>query len=323
MDVLAPTSGGTLDGVTTDEQGPSGYNNADLDPQCPSTEPSPPPGLSRDYTFCFGGTSFATPVTAGVAGLILSRDETLTRDQVQQLLQDTADKISDSAGAYSETRGFSDRQAARRHTATAGSMLLRPSCTVASTASGGRGGVDVFLRDNRLDWGNTEQPSNVTFESTRGFIPHWESVDIKVDAYPFRSLPPATSKEFDAFEHENPKSDMLNRVYVRVHNRGPRTATNVRVKLHWAFAGGGLPALPPDFWSAFPSDSADVSEWHPQPVQTIESLPGPGGISRRPNERRLGRADLRLRRAGLQSDVARPGTIPPFRCGRLARRPGV
>ena len=215
-------------------------------------------------------------MTAGVAGLILSRDETLTRDQVQQLLQDTADKISDFAGAYSETRGFSDPAGGTPTHGYGRINAFEAVRTVASTASGGRGGVDVFLRDNRLDWGNTEQPSNVTFESTRGFIPHWESVDIKVDAYPFRSLPPATSKEFDAFEHENPKSDMLNRVYVRVHNRGPRTATNVRVKLHWAFAGGGLPALPPDFWSAFPSDSADVSEWHPQPVQTIESLPTRG-----------------------------------------------
>ena len=59
----------------------------------------------------------------------------------------------------------------------------------------GRGGVDVFIRDNRLDWGNTEQPSSVTFEQTRGFIPYWQSVDIKVDAPPFRTAPPENSEE--------------------------------------------------------------------------------------------------------------------------------
>ena len=51
------------------------------------------------------------------------------------------------------------------------------------------------MRDNRLDWGNTEQPSSVTFEQIRGFIPYWQSVDIKVDAPPFRTAPPESSEE--------------------------------------------------------------------------------------------------------------------------------
>ena len=143
---------------------------------------------------------------------------------------------------------------------------------VASRNVGGRGGVDVYVRDNSLDWGNTEQPSNVTFEQTRGFIPHWQSVDIKVDAPPYLTTPPATSVEFDAFAHENPLSSTLNKVYVRIHNRGPSDASGVRVKLHWAFAGAGLPALPADFWPAFPSNSSDTSTWHPLPMQMVASL---------------------------------------------------
>jgi hypothetical protein len=141
---------------------------------------------------------------------------------------------------------------------------------------GGRGGVDIFIRDNRLDWGNTEQLSSVTFEPTRGFIPHWQSVDIKVDAPPFVAVAPASSGTFDAFAHENPLSGMLNRVYVRVHNRGPDAAADVRVKLHWAFAGAGLPALPNDFWTAFPADSTDQSVWHALPAQAIASVPYSG-----------------------------------------------
>jgi subtilisin family serine protease len=270
MDVLAPTSGGTLHGVTTDRQDTNGFNNLYPFSGCPSPEPAPPPDSNLDYTFCFQGTSFATPLVAGVAGLILSQDNTLMRQQVQQLLQDTADKISDSSGAYSDTTGFSPTHGYGRVNA------FEAVRTVGSTANDGRGGVDVYLRDNRLDWGNTEQLSNVTFEATRGFIPHWQSVDIKIDAPPLLSNAPATSSEFDAFVHENPLSGTLNRVYVRVHNRGHRPATDVTVKLQWAFAGAGLPALPADFWTAFPSDPADVSIWHPLPVTTIASVPYSG-----------------------------------------------
>jgi len=180
--------------------------------------------------------------------------------------------VSDSLGAYSPETGFSDPAVG---TATHGYgrvNAFEAVRIVADAAAGGRGGVDIFIRDNRLDWGNTEQPSNVTLEPVRGFIPHWQSVDIKVDAPPFEPAPPATSASFDAFAHENPLSGTLNRVYVRVHNRGPRAASDVRVKLHWAFAGAGLPALPADFWSAFPADAGDVSVWHPMPAQTVASI---------------------------------------------------
>ncbi|MFU0507074.1 S8 family serine peptidase [Pseudaminobacter sp. NGMCC 1.201702] len=277
MDVLGPTHGGTLDAVTTDRQGTNGYNDVSPPITCTSVEPAPPPSANRDYTFCFGGTSFATPVAAGVAGLVLSLDNSLTRQQVQRLLQDTADKISDSAGAYSGETGFSAPASSAAPTHGYGRVnAFEAVRTVAPRMAGGREGADVFLRDNRLDWGNTEQPSNVTFEQMRGFIPHWQSVDIKVDAPPYLATPPATSVNFEAFVHENPVSNTLNRVYVRVHNRGTRSAADVRVKLHWAFAGAGLPALPADFWTVFPSDSTDLSVWHPLPMQTIVSLPYSG-----------------------------------------------
>lgn len=270
MDVLSPTDYGTLDGVTTDRQGTPGYNSSSPNP-CGSAEPS-----NLDYTFCLGGNSFGVAVVAGVAGLILSHDNSLTRLQVQRLLQDTADKVSDSAGAYSEQTGFSAPAGGAAPTHGYGRInAFEAVRTVAARAAGGRGGVDIYLRDNRLDWGNTEQLSNVTFEQTRGYIPHWRSVDIKIDAPPYLAAAPATSAAFDAFVHENPLSNTLNRVYVRVHNRGTTTATGVRVKLHWAFAGAGLPALPNDFWTLFPADSALSSAWHPIPIQTA-SVPYSG-----------------------------------------------
>jgi hypothetical protein len=59
---------------------------------------------------------------------------------------------------------------------------------------------------------------------------------------------------------------------VRVRNRGPNPANSVTVKLHWTFAGTGLPPLPNDFWTVFPNDSSDTSTWKPLAAQTITTL---------------------------------------------------
>ncbi len=247
MDLLAPTRSingrGTLGITTTDILGADGY-------------------FSGDYYDDFGGTSSATPLTAGIAGLMLSVDQRLSREQVQRLLQDTADKIEDLEGKYSSITGYST-PANGNATHGFGRVNAFEAVRIAAPVSaGGRGGVDVFLRDNRLDWGNTEQPSNITFESVRGSISHSESVDIKVDAPPYQPVP-ANSVAFENFADESAKSGLLNRVYVRVRNRGPETATSVTVKLHWTFTRESLPPLPADFWSVFPSDSSETSIWQP------------------------------------------------------------
>jgi hypothetical protein len=190
--------------------------------------------------------------------------------QVRRLLQDTGDKIEDSIGSYAEATGFSTPGSGTA-THSFGRINAFEAVRIAAAAPSGKAGVDVFIRDNRLDWGNTEQPSNTLFEPTRGFIPHWRSVDIKVDAPPYQPAP-TTNAAFEAFADENAESGSLNKVYVRVRNRGPVTATTVTVKLHWAFAGAGLPALPGDFWSAFPADSATITIWHPLGVQPVTNL---------------------------------------------------
>lgn len=274
MDVLAPTHrgygggtpfSGTLNITTTDRTGNAGYNSTNpIGAACPTVEAGPPPANARDYSACFGGTSSATPLTAGSAGLVLTVNGGLTRLQVQQLLQDTTDRIQDSAGSYATDTGFSTPAGGvARH--GWGRINAFEAVRVAAPASqGGRDGVDVFIRDNRLDWGNSEQPSNVLFEPARGFIPHYTSVDIKVDAPPFQTAP-VTSDDFETLVDEKPKAGQLNRVYVRVRNRGPNTANSVTIKLHWADAGPGLPALPGDFWSAWPGDPSSTGVWHPMP----------------------------------------------------------
>ena len=279
MDMLAPTHrgyggatpfSGTLNITTTDRTGNAGYNNAS-----PVGAACPGEAANNNYTSCFGGTSSATPYAAGIAGLMVSAWPTITRAQVQRSLQDTADKIQDSVGAYSTNTGFSSPAGGGAATHGYGRVnAFEAVRLVAPTALGGRNNVDIYLRDNRLDWGNTEQLSNVLMEPTRGFIPHYQSVDIKIDAGPsFEPTPPTTSAQFDSFVDENPISGQLNRVYVRVHNRGANAAANVTVKLQWAFAGTALPALPSDYWSVFPADSVDpTNRWASLGAQSISNL---------------------------------------------------
>lgn len=100
LDVLAPTSGGTRSIVTTDVRGNDGYNPG-------SVAGSPPADLNDpNYTRFFGGTSAACATTAGVAGLVLSANQNLTRIKVQQILQEMADKI-DGANANYDSAGHS------------------------------------------------------------------------------------------------------------------------------------------------------------------------------------------------------------------------
>jgi hypothetical protein len=271
MDILSPSWGGTRWATTTDLRNAPGYNSINTIPECPEAE-----GADLDYTFCATGTSFATPVAAGVGGLILSANSNLNREQVQRLLQDTADKVQPSTAGYSPVDGRSHPAGGAathgygRINAYEAVHVVAP-LVAGGGANGGLGGVDVFLRDNDLDWGNTEQPSSTLFDSPRGFVPHWNSADIKVDAPPL-STPPTSSQSFELFNDEDPVSGAVNRVYVRVRNRGPNPANNVAVKLHWAFAGAGMPPLPNDFWTAFPNDSSDTSSWNPIAAQTITGL---------------------------------------------------
>ncbi len=62
--------------VTADRVGPGGYS-------------------SSDFTTRFGGTSSATPLVAGVAGLVLSANPDLTAAEVRSIIESTADKIED------------------------------------------------------------------------------------------------------------------------------------------------------------------------------------------------------------------------------------
>lgn len=271
---------GTLQGMTTDRIGAVGYNTGAGTACLSGTDPTSPPANALDYTYCFDGTSFATPVTAGIVGLMLALDATPTRLQVQRLIQDTADKTENSVANYDPELGFSNA-AAPATIATHGFGRVNAFEAVrvtAPAAAGGRAGVDIFVRDNELDWGNTEQSSNVTFEPTRGFLGHWRSVDIKIDAPPYQT-PPTSAATFAALTDDQPKVGEANRVYVRVRNRGFRPASNVRVKLLWTQFGTALPNFPSStIWTDFTDVARAVGDWNQLGVQTQATL-GYSGVS--------------------------------------------
>ena len=94
LDFVAPSSGGTLGIVTTDRSGAAGYDPGNY---TPASAPA-----------CFGGTSSATPLAAGVAGLILSHYPNQTQSAVRQHLRNTADKIGPEpyVGGRNDKYGF-------------------------------------------------------------------------------------------------------------------------------------------------------------------------------------------------------------------------
>ncbi len=90
LDVVA---GGT-NVLTTDRVGGQGYNPPESGTGHPDT----------DYAF-FGGTSAACPMVAGVTALVLSANPDLTVQQVNDIIEQSAQKIRQDVYTYSSTGG--------------------------------------------------------------------------------------------------------------------------------------------------------------------------------------------------------------------------
>ncbi|MBJ8193212.1 S8 family serine peptidase, partial [Bacillus cereus] len=79
--------------ITADRSGDSGYNSGG----------NPRELQDPNYTGRFGGPSSASPLAAGIVGLMLSANPDLNLQQIKEILARTADKIGDFASYTRET----------------------------------------------------------------------------------------------------------------------------------------------------------------------------------------------------------------------------
>nr|ADI22142.1 subtilisin-like serine proteases [uncultured myxobacterium HF0200_19H16] len=103
LDLVAPSAS-----VTTDIQGEAGYN-------------------SGDYSLGFGGTSAAAPVASGVAGLMVSANLDLTREELYTILTSTADPLEEHNQSFHERVGHGRVNALRAVQAASGLTVCEPS----------------------------------------------------------------------------------------------------------------------------------------------------------------------------------------------------
>ncbi len=106
VDFLAPSGGGWSGIYTTDRSGTDGYSSDNYNPR-------------------FSGTSSACPAAAGVAALILSRNQYLSRNKVLEVMRATCDKI----GGVTYTNGTNNEYGYGRLNAHSALVNLPPAIT--------------------------------------------------------------------------------------------------------------------------------------------------------------------------------------------------
>jgi subtilisin family serine protease len=130
--VVAPSSGGRQGVFTTDVSIPNrGFNLGS----------AAAGGVDGLHTDSFGGTSSVTPLVAGIAALILSINPNLTRQEVKDILAQSADKIGpdhDVATGHSNRFGFGRVNAENAVAAARASRSRGPKSAPAAGAKAAR-----------------------------------------------------------------------------------------------------------------------------------------------------------------------------------------
>jgi len=211
IDVCAPSNGGTLAITTATEVGTgalAGHTGGGL-----------------DYINNFGGTSSATPLTAGVAALMLSINPRLTWVELREILRDTAvqidaantDPVGQWSGGYSQWYGFG---------------RIDANAAVIGARDYGHT-TDIVVRENVADTGAVPSAS-----------PWWHSPDIWVR----RADEPIPALAYNANPpHQNAERGHDNFVYCRVKNIGTRMSNEVYIRAMITHFGGMEFRYPTDF----------------------------------------------------------------------------
>jgi subtilisin family serine protease len=119
VSVVAPSSGGTKGIFTTDVSvAGRGFNIGN----------AAEGGIDGLNTNGFGGTSSATPLTAGIAALVLAANPQLSRDELRVMLEQTAEKIG-PASRYDQKGHSADFGFGRVNAAKAVAQALKAAAT--------------------------------------------------------------------------------------------------------------------------------------------------------------------------------------------------
>jgi thermitase len=185
------------------------------------------------YVNQFWGTSAATPLVAGLAGLILAYNPTLTASQVREVIEQSADKVgicrtvpgdpyntrieniyttkatSYGTGQWNPFMGFGRVNAAKALEYAKQTYPYQP--------------IDVFIRDSVTDNGTVPYQGfplcfspDIIVRQNKSNNPQIEFADTAIDP---GSDPIAIGK--------------TNYIYVRVHNKG-KDKSNIHVRLYYA-----------------------------------------------------------------------------------------
>lgn len=140
LSVVAPSNGGAAGITTTDIRGSAGY-------------------VAGDYVTGFGGTSSATPLVAGVAALMLSKNSNISAAQIRSIIESTADKIG---GVVYDGNGKNLQYGYGRVNAQ-NAVSATPSPTADVIVRDG--GTNIPDNSGTVNFGNTSQ-AGVYFDKT-------------------------------------------------------------------------------------------------------------------------------------------------------------
>jgi serine protease len=185
------------------------------------------------------GTSFAAPHVAGVAALMLSVNPCLTRQQVYDIIEQTAQKLSPATYAYATTP---NKPNGTWNSKVGYGLLDAYAATqMAKTLAGTR--LDLFIKDNTADLGAEPNTTSTSL---------WNSPNIWV-----------RNNQDGLTTHQAPRYNQTtpNYVYVKVENKScfPTTG-NEQIQLFYSRPTTGTPTSTS---AAFRSSFAPVTgtEW--------------------------------------------------------------
>ena len=196
---------------------------------------------NRDYRNNFGGTSYATPVIAGVAALMLSVNNRLTWIEVREILRETAIKIDpNNTNATGRWRDIANRISTDPgYVGPFFSQFFgygRINAAVAvTTAINYLHTRDIYIRDNMADTGAGTSSS-----------PYWRGVDIWVRNNNDGVSPASYATDANTV-HQSPIAGQSNWLHVRYRNRGTTNSYPFYVRAYLAHYPGAEFIYPDNF----------------------------------------------------------------------------